>query len=342
MDKISSLMMVGVYEISRIFMKLHSVGIIGLGNIGFRHLEGLIKNNVNCEITCFDPDNDVKNRAEKLIKEYETYRKKFSIFECISETNKKFDLIIIATNSDIRLKVLREFFDHSHSDYVILEKVLFQSRKELDEAKKILIQNNSKAWINCFRRKWESYAKVKKLILDEKDLFFSLEGNNWSMASNAIHFLDLFEWLSSSEISHIDVTNLDPVIHEAKRKGFIELSGTIMGEMNNTNRFKIKCSTDEDNFPIKIKILGKDIEVLISESTNSLSIKKNNMIKESYFNDYLLSDLGGEIVKEILTKGQSGLSNFETSLQQHEKLLTSFLKHINKISPQSFSRCPIT
>ena len=324
-------------------MKNYSIGIFGLGNIGLRHLEGILKSKKNLEISCFDPSQKAWKKAESIFFDHNLGKKTIKFYETIQMSEKKFDLVIISTNSDIRFKVLQDIFDHSYAQYVILEKVLFQNIKDLKKARRIIEKHKSSAWVNCPRRKWDSYKEVKEILFDKEVLNFTLEGGKWGMSSNAIHFLDLFEWLSSSKIDSIDISKLDSKIMKSKREGYVELSGIISGELKNSFKFKLISDISEENLPPKLRIFGNDINILISETNNHISIKKNDGNEEKkFFEICFQSDLSGIILDEILSDGDSELTNFEDSYFQHEILLNSFTEHISKVTKKNIENCPIT
>ena len=104
------------------------VAVIGLGKIGCRHLEALFKSIFPIELYGIDPQKSSIDIARKSIEDLPAnkYVKSVSITKELKQLPEALDLVVIATNSDIRLKVLSELLDHSEVNFIILEKILFQ------------------------------------------------------------------------------------------------------------------------------------------------------------------------------------------------------------------------
>ena len=72
----------------------------------------------------------------------------------------------------------------------------------------------------------------------KKKIYIEFSGFRWGIASNMIHFLDLFQWMTkANKITFRD--KLDSKIYKAKRKGFYEVRGKIIFKDQNNNKLKI-------------------------------------------------------------------------------------------------------
>ena len=73
-----------------------------------------------------------------------------------------------------------------------------------------------------------------KIRFEKKKIYIEFSGFRWGIASNMIHFLDLFKWMTkANKITFRD--KLNSKIYKAKRKGFYEVRGKIIFKDQNNN-----------------------------------------------------------------------------------------------------------
>ena len=108
-----------------------------------------------------------------------------------------FDFVVFATSAQHRLKTIREFYQNSTADYVLLEKIMFLTKRDGDEAKALFTDYGSKAYMHCPRRLNKCLTNVKNK-LSGKPISMTVFGEGWGLATNGLHFLDLFIYVSKS------------------------------------------------------------------------------------------------------------------------------------------------
>ena len=142
--------------------------LIGSGNVGSRHLQSILKLNINTSIYVVEKSKKSTNTAQQRCKEIKQNKKiiYLNFYLNLSSINdtKYFDFCIIATSSDTRLIALKDVIKKFNIKYLILEKVLFQNTLECDLAYDLIKKNNVKSWVNCHRREIPSWIKLKKII----------------------------------------------------------------------------------------------------------------------------------------------------------------------------------
>jgi len=79
-----------------------------------------------------------------------------------------------------------------------------------------------KAWVNYSCRSYPIYPEIKA-ELGREIMNISYAGNNWGVACNSIHFIDLFDYLSGEFDFTFDATKIDNVVYPSKRAGFSEM-----------------------------------------------------------------------------------------------------------------------
>ena len=318
-----------------------NIAIIGLGEIGSRHLQALIKCNFPVHIHCVDPSSQSIKTA-KLRASLNEIKNSSSVsyYQSFIGIPHNIDLAVIATSAKIRLQVFKSLVSTCKVRNILFEKVLFQKISEYEEASSMLEFNEISSWVNCPRRAWPIYKEVKRLLEKRKNISFRLKGGSWGMGCNSIHFIDIFEWLTASKLSKIDIKGLNSKMILSKREGFQEFTGNLELCFNHDNKLFLESNTEE--MPSQIEISAEELNIKIDESSGTLIIKKENKIETKIFPTPYQSDLSNLIANDILINNKTILPSFSESVRQHIVMLTAFQRHIENISGKKIDHCPIT
>jgi len=326
---------------------MKKIAVVGVGQLGSRHLQALAKLDFEAKIYVVDPFEKSLSIAKSRFKEIESENKHLLhpfFLTKIDELDQELDIVIIATNSDIRLRVLESLMANRNVSYLILEKVLFQKLSEYDAASELLEKSGTKTWVNCSRRMWAIYESFQKTLKNARVLSFNVYGVDWGLASNAIHMLDLFSYLSGIEVYTINMVNIFGGLNDSKRKGFKEFNGNISGTFGESLPFSIS-SFEKGNVPLTVEIITENEKHLISEELQKYfysSIANNWETVETKFSIPFQSELSNIFVNDILDKGGSKLPTYEIAKKLHLPLIKSLLESLNKIEKQEVTICPIT
>jgi len=314
--------------------------LVGCGNIGSRHLQGLMKLGNNVEIFVVEPQEKAIRIAKTRINEVNFSKKPPKVFwyKEISEVNKKNDLVIIATNSKNRVKLISQLLKHGNKKFLI-EKIVCQSKKEYCKLLLDMKKNKAKGWVNISRRYFDSYQRLQK-ILNVKSLILNVDAGNLGLGTNTIHFLDLFLWFSKSFNITLNGSFLDSKILPNKRgKNYVEFSGTIMGKTKHGGLFTITSHSNK-NLPLTILFVTNNYKILVNETDSKLTVIKGT--KKLNFKNKNLSDISNHIAYDILTDNSSMLPTLEDCYMLHLELFKIFNQHLKKFKKRSYKLCPIT
>ena len=322
---------------------MQQLAIIGAGNIGSRHLQGLARLKFPATIWVVDHSAEALKLAEERFKEIESADKTthfISSIQDIKETN--IDLAIIATDSGHRLAALTELTGHCQVKYLILEKVLFPALEDYPLAEKIIREHNIKAWVNCPRRLNKYYQELKNKL--GSHLKISVTGNDWGLGSNALHFIDLFAFLTDAK--QINLSEAIFAAIPAKRAGYQEFFGTIRGEDEHHNLLDITCF-EAQPLIVTVAVYSDTAYYIIDEgkpsSVRYKSADTNWQWQEESFNIDYQNVLTTVAVQEILETGQSVLPSFAQSAVLHVTYLNMMLAYLKKNSTdKNIKQCPIT
>jgi len=320
--------------------------IIGAGQLGSRHLQGLAKIDRSIDISIIDPNQESLNISRTRFQEMPVNELVHSIryLRSIQLLHDAVTLAIIATNSDVRRTVIEELLIQKQVRYIILEKVAFQSVEDFQTVITWLEKNRTKAWVNCPRRMYPYYKNLREKFVKEKKLVMLVEGGNWGLACNAIHMLDLFAFLCNETNITLDNVGMERKIYQNKRKGFIELGGKLEAK-NSRGDLLMLIDNKESNRPTLLQIVSENHRYLIFESMGKAisQHKENNWeIHEEYFTMPLQSELTYLAVQQILDTGNSNLTHINESFNFHKPMINVFNDHFSDVTGKKFTKCPIT
>jgi len=182
--------------------------VIGVGGIGSRHLESLVKIDGAC-IFCVDPKVISRETRENII-----------YLEKISDLPRdiQFDLCVIATSSAPRLQILREIIGFNVK-WIILEKIAFTSLNEYDEAILLSKISGIPIYVNYIFRYADSLAKI--LRLESK---WTVIIPRAGLCCNILHFIDLYRYLYGAIPDQFEVRRIGDIF-DSKRIGYSDFFG---------------------------------------------------------------------------------------------------------------------
>jgi predicted dehydrogenase len=318
--------------------------LIGAGQLGSRHLQGLLKLKGKNTIYVIDPSLDSLDIAKKRANEF-VHQHIIHFKDNWKDLPDFFDLAIIATNANVREKVVMQLLCGYQIKNLILEKVLFQEIETFEKIATLLEKKNVRTWVNHARRSYKSYCNIKKQLNSEIPKVYQITGGNWGLGCNGLHFIDLILYLSGSKISTLDSEWIDKQIIENKRKGFIEFTGTIKGQLENGSSFFITSLKNESS-AITITIFDSTSRYIIQEggTPQTLILKgENNFQPESFpFIVEFQSNLTTQLVEDILLTGECNLPSFAEACEAHKPFIKCLLNNYKTITGIETKILPIT
>jgi predicted dehydrogenase len=276
------------------------------------------------EIYLVDPRQESLEQAKDRFEEVSCFRNKKLYFRNkIDDLPTIIDFVVIATNSLQRLMVLNELVAHSTVNYLLLEKFLFPKAEEYVEAKRLITDNRIKAYVNCARRMWPVYQKIREDINGDTHIKVTVDGENWSMGSNAIHFLDLFFYFTGEQDITINTSKLDRELIDNKRKGYVDFSGTLQGITKNGNELHL-TSRLTNRVITEIIIESNKRKYKIHEAEQIIEIIHEGQMESAPFKLFHQSSLTNKVLEQLDVHGTCDLVSFKESSKYHLTLLKAF------------------
>lgn len=317
---------------------MNTVSIIGCGQLGSRHLQGLKTAQTELDIWVMDTNEEslrlARDRYETI---QSTTTKQIHYVERIEDLPSEIDLVINASSSRPRAEIIKSLLKHKTIKYLILEKFLFTKLSEYDEIAHLLSEKGVKCWVNCPRRMWDSYREIKKVINNAKPVSLEKRGMNWGMCCNSVHYIDIWMYLSNTDKYDIDLHEVEPIVYNSKRNGYIELFGcehfnTAKGDTLTLGSYH---DFEGDNF---IAIQNGDNEIILDEQTGVWILHGERHEARTPYQ----SSLSGILADSILHNGECSLTPYAISANYHKPYLKEVMNFVNKIKGQNSDSCPIT
>lgn len=252
---------------------MHTILISGFGKIGIAHCKSFVFSKRSYRIYLHDKKFDFENRdLKKLLKS-----KKCEFYFVKKIPKLKFNLIIISTNADERYKITSEVIKKKLSNFLLLEKFLFNN---ISEYRKIQnLGNNIFLSVNTWGEYIFDMLKLKKYI-KKKKITINYYLPSGTLLTNLIHILDFFSSLTSSN-NFLIKENITKII-KSKRKGYHEIIGKV-SFANKRGVININTNYKKKYHLVKLIIDNKILFLKINQNGKCMLYNEKKIIKKINF-----------------------------------------------------------
>lgn len=293
------------------------IALVGLGNLGSRHLQGLVRCRRVLAISLYDPSAAAVELAQERWIEAGGQE---SGHQIVGPHEARYDVAIIATTADHRAAAVSALLDQSDVGAWLLEKPLAQSLSELDTMRSLICKP---AWVNLTRRAipWHQAiaAEMRKV---SGTMSVSVVGGAWGLAGNALHFADMMRWWRDSEPTDVDTSGLNKLWHESKRPGYSEIFGSL--RLSYGDGSSLTLTSQADGGPHHIAVSTNEGNYSIDEKAGKFTRPDGSILDGR---NVFQSELTGMVVQNILEVGAPDLPTFEDVAKIERLLLSAFLAH---------------
>lgn len=317
---------------------MKKIALIGCGDTGSRHLQALSKSKFPLDVYVIEPNQKSVEIAKKRLLEVGSNYRNFKWFTDLSMIEEDFDLTIVATTANNRSDIIINLIEKKHKNFLI-EKIVCQSSKEYESIMQKINDYNCNAWVNLGRRYFPAYQEIQSVFKNSSKLSMSVTGGDFGLATNALHYIDLFSWLSGSYEVSLDGELLsDSILPNKRGDEFVEFTGIIGGKTQNCVFTLNDCHMI--GMP-QIITISDGIKKIIIDETNEKTLFIN-VQKQISFKLDIASNLNTRIIDDILDDNDCILPTLNDSKSAHLELFRIFNQHLNNIKNEKFSLCPIT
>ena len=321
----------------------YRIAIIGAGQLGSRHLQGLARLDSPCEIHVVDPSTASLDVARQRAAEVpEATRHALHFHQQIEALPRSLDHAVVATAADVRLAVLRALLQGRTVRNLLLEKVLFQRLSDYDTAAELLQRAGSRVWVNCPRRAFPIYETLRAFFAEDALQHVDVRGGAWGLGCNSIHFIDLIALLAGGTPHALSTQLLDADLVDSKRVGFKEFTGTLLGRCGDAS-FSLTAQRGSQA-PLLLTLRGGARSCLVDESAGRafLCDPRDGGWRTLEFKTPLLSEIATSVTERILQEGTSALTPYAQSAAYHLPLLQALGAHASRQLGTPDDICPIT
>lgn len=324
---------------------MKTVGIIGAGQLGSRHLQALAKADVRLDIYISDISKQSLEVAKGRFEEVpEGARHQVHYVNAIKEFPAQLEIVIVATNSEIRKAIIEELLAHSSVKHLILEKFLFTRAVDYELAQHLFDQHPAMSvWVNCPRRTFDLYKQIAAEVKGHGPVKFVVTGSAWGLGCNSIHFLDLFSYVTGETGFEVMHELIDNEYIPSKRQGYVEFTGNLClsagGHQLDMTSFKT------GSHPVTVQVHTPESSWMVKEGKGELEYSGAGngwAVTTSKVSLPPQSVTGTIVINDLLSHGSCDLVAFDISKQLHLTLLNVFLNKYNFINKESSEVCPIT
>lgn len=316
--------------------------IIGAGQLGSRHLQGMLKWKGKQNIYIVDPFEESLKTASLCAAEIE-HDHEIIFSSDMRMIPKQLNLVIVATQANIREFIVSNLLKNHEVEFLLLEKVLFQEVEAYHRVKKLT--QGIPTWVNHSRRMFPFYQELKqKPIMQSPNKIFSVQGINWGLGCNGLHFIDLFLFLTGSKLNSLDCSWIDKKIVESKRNGNIEFTGSLLGNLDNGDKFIISSQQGQPS-GIVVSIGYEDKQFIILEGGQNKSFALpigNPRVELNLFEIKYQSSLTEQLCVDLFETGTTNLPTYDEASQPHLLFIETLLEHFNRIQNTQTKTLAIT
>ena len=323
------------------------IAIAGCGDIGSRHLQSLAQLEESASILLIDPSSDAiakaKSRFEDILPN--KARGLISIRECLlEEVPPEIDVAIISSSSGVRTSLTRELLKHTRPKYIIFEKFLFIEKSDYEVIGSLLRERNIKAWVNQWMSSTYAFRRMAKWFTRENPTSVEVSGDGWGLACNAVHFIELFDYLNSRGKLTLNSCMLDDGMLPGKRVGYFEVTGKIAICIANGAMLEMVSHRAKSKGLYSITMKNKKIMARAVMAIDKMSCDYIDGAK-SFHEDYIVPrqyNITVSIVQNLMLFGECELPGFDRSAYQHKLVLGCIDSHFREKCNWTGVGCPIT
>lgn len=320
-----------------------NVAIIGAGQLGSRHLQGLAACKMPLSIYLVDPSLaalDVAQDRYNAINTSATHD--LSTSTEIADLPDDLELVIVACTAGHRFSVYKSLQDQKRIQTILLEKVLFQDLAEYPLALELDRHSTTTTVVNLAKRYWPFFQDLRDRAATTNHMHITITGSQWGLGCNSIHHIDIaeFVWGSTGQTT----THFDPELIPSKRQDFYEFTGTMQTNHGNGNML-VQTSYPTGNAPLAITAQCADF-IQVWDVTNSrltkASADENWVMQTSVLQAPFQSNLTTQIIEDQLAGLPSILPTLVESSATHVATLNEILNEARTHGHDFGTVCPVT
>jgi len=321
------------------------IAVIGAGALGRRHLQALLALGNASRFVVIDPVEASLAAARATVEQYGPKDRdiEVSYHTTIASSLPSLELAIIATTANARLGALQQLFAHTTVKALVLEKILFQDPSEYPIAAKLFAKAGVRAWVNTPRRAMAPHQKIRDFFDGHPVRRFDAYGGEWGLGTSTVHLMDFLSFVGGFG-ANIDCSAcFQGDAKESKRRGFMELVGTLTGQMN-TAAFTL--TAEKGSRARLLMMISSDTRTCMLDEVGGIAFlldqDEGTPWHQESFTLPFVSQTTTWIADAILAGDAVPLPEFEESCALHLAMLTPYEKFFRSAGLMHGRTVPLT
>ena len=242
--------------------------IIGCGNIGFRHVQSLIKNNNINKIYIYDIDFCSYDIVRSKLK---TYKNKINFIYNFNKIKiKNFFLVIFSNYAKGRYLSFKLIDQKFKVQYYLIEKIVENNLSAIEKFKK----NKKIKFVNLPMRMMRPFKLINKIFSGQViDCIY--HGTKWNLLSNSLHYINFVSHITQSKIEEINIVKIGKP-YKTKRPGQVDFFGKIFVKYSNGSTLFL--NSVEKKITRKFDLINKNNSFRYYLDQNILKFNKKKLI----------------------------------------------------------------
>lgn len=321
------------------------IALVGAGNIGSRHLQGLALSHLPADIHIVEPDEAATTLARQRLGQVEAGKAlRFTFHRGIADLPREIDLAILATPAGPRRAITETLLAAAQVKAIVFEKFLFQTIADHDEIGLMLETRGIRAYANTPRRYWPGYQALARSVAGRGPIALLVDHDTrHGLATSLIHLIDLLAFLAGPGGRYrFDGTGLALAQDMSRHAGAIEFTGPFAGTSDRGDVLAIRPSTSTLG---RMAVVLPDSVHVIDEGARTLtttSLDGSAPPVSQPFGTLYQSQLSHLIAEDILLRGTCSLPDYAESAALHVGCLGALLEAMGLPRDDRAARCAIT
>ena len=274
--------------------------IIGLGALGERYLEGFRQyekdTGISIKIEYIDPRRLVSYNCESTSWDM--------------AVKVRYDLCVVSTNAVVRDRLYSDLIK-IQAKYIVLEKNISSSLLPLPEIRSLSDRDN--VYVNFPLRNYPQYALAPRPL---SHLTVGVTGQHWGLTCNAMHFLELYCYLTGSYSDFLLVAELGERF-DSKRPGINEYFGSV--KMTSA-RGCIKLSSSNDHGDRTVALHAPEY-CFLQQGSQILEFTVNDVSLSAPVTEIFQTTLSRDMLRDVAAGAELNLPSLSQVLPLHVQYL---------------------
>lgn len=283
---------------------MRNILLIGAGQLGSRHLQGLSGSRNELNIVVVDLSLESLHLSRQRWNQCDRgWRHQCQFVTEIPRGISEFDIAIVSTGSRGRVDLVRKLRRDLKIEYWVIEKIPCQSVAELNALVEMLTFASG-AWVN-FPRRLMALHKQLKDKLGGGPISMNYSSGYPELAGNILHFIDLVSWYCGTELEQIDTSGMGDHWFPAKRPGYFEVDGLMRVSFLDGSKLTYSESATEPSGQEMFYIEDSEGRSWSVSETDGFAASSDEMLPGEL---ELQSTLTGKVVDQMLEHGDCDLT----------------------------------